>query len=988
MKTLFLFLTMLFAGSLTAQINTMCGNGDFESGLIDPAEWTGYYRDTNPTWNCTDIQSFSTGISGGAINVLAAHHTVVPNTVDPTIGTLQTVPPFPVINNYSLRLGNKATMRGDEKLVKEFLVQPGQTKLKYWFASVMQDPGNGHDCGTDIGALRPGFGINIFDSFGTDYSFLVDLGNNSNFLPFTPGSPLFNGPFSGVYHTAWDCREINLDTLIGQVITVEFYNRDCFGIAHYGYTYVDNICLGCSGGASGSIDLDMEADTCGLPGQICINYTLPNTGNLTGDIQLDLNILQNGVPLILFSSPVLTSGNQYCFDLNTTNLTTLNTGLGGFDFMVTGHFSITDALGNTTVLPDKTIGSQPEGTVLGQNNDYLFSCRNTCEKLTVQDSMLTSNQCCYAIDLTNAYGPNVAYVEATVISTDWVFATGATTGSGFSWFGTPGPNSLPITVFTPTGTPNVPVGISNDALIFCFEPTTTTPTLPQTVVFTWYITTPNIPGYTPVCQDTLTFDCVPEQQTNCLTMEPVVTCNPNNPYEYIVDFTVTNNTSFLATHLLLDNLANPLDYGFSACTANDHLSSIAIPLSPPLGPGATSGPLCVKIHTTNPVFGSVPFQFFVGLSTPEECCTNEIQEQITLTPCCDPCADIQLVVNPLEDANAKCCYNLDIENNCAYRFFTKVETNILTPGVEFGYHALGGPNAPDWNIGASTTTSILWEMNSNNYIPAGITMDLIQFCLDDINLPSEAPQFVQVNWITEDLFGQDSIACSDTLQFNCAPVVDYECLEVTNQVLECIPDSNLYCYTFTVTNTSDIPFAATNLDLFELSDANIEFTGGGGTFPLPPLNYQDSIRLSVCMVADTFPLTDSLLVFQYRLRYLMGDTCCYESLRDTLAIPNCFPSEMLDCCYPAFINMPTGLSPNGDSQNDVYVIQGIDNCKHVTLTVFNRWGNIVYKMDDYDNSWGGTNQDGTTLAQGTYYILLTLHDSGSSMAGFVDLRRQ
>lgn len=1001
MKYLFILLTGLSVWPLAAQMNTMCGNGDFESGQIDPAEWRGYWVNNIPTQNVPPTSWISGIVSDTLVSSnscppanLQAHHTIVASGNDPILETagvnFSMTPGFPIANNYAVRIGNTCTGRGHEMLEKTFVVQSGQTKLSFWYALVMQKP---HNDSTD-----PGFEIRILDQSNQDHSYIVNLynnqnfvlasDNNENFFDSIPSIPQYS-PSDIVVYRRWHCAEINLDSFVNQQITVQFHVWDCLQGAHWAYAYLDNICLGCTGSPDGSIDLTAQSDSCGLPGSICIDYTLPNAGDVTGDVELTLTLLQNGIESVQMNSPVLTSGNQYCFDLNTGNLSALNIGLGGFDFVVEGHFTIPDAQGNPTVLPPKTIGSLSDGTMVGQNNDFMFTCFNECEKLSVSASSLGAGRCCYSIDINNDLGSNIAYMEANLASPDWVFASGATPGPGFSWFGTPGPNSLPIAITGPGGNPGIPVGISEGALVFCVESAVADPGLPQTVVFTWYEGIAGAPGYSPICLDSLTFSCRPDSDSECLTVTPVVTCNPDSPYEYFVNFTVTNNTSFTATHVALDNLADPVDFGFSSCTPADHLASIIIPLTPPLAPNATSGLLCVKIHSANPVLSPTVLNFYAGLITPDECCTNEEQVSISLEPCCDPCNDIQMVINPLENDNAQCCFSLDIENNCAYDFFKKVETVILTPGVQFGYHALGGPNAGDWSIGASTATSILWQMNGGASIPPGTTMDLIQFCLDDIHDASQTPQLVSINWITQDQFGRDSIACSDTLAFNCQPVVDYTCLLVTDQLLECVPDSGIYCYTFTATNLSDIPFAATNLDLFEVSGANIDFIGGGGTFPLPPLGQGDSIRLSACFVPEVFPMDDSALVFQYRLRYLMGDTCCYESIRDTIAVPDCFPDTIPhDCCYPGFIQMPTGFSPNGDGLNDFFVIRGIEHCEHVTLTVFNRWGNIVYRMDDYDNSWDGSNKDGQPLPQGTYYILLTLHDSGSSVAGFVDLRRQ
>jgi len=1000
MKNTFLSLIiLLMAVPLFAQLNTMCGNGDFESGQIDPAEWTGYFKSAGPCNDC-NAPVLTQGIVNmldGHISFSNAHLTIVDKNIDlndPFILALSTTPPIvapnPPVNRYSLRIGNSAAGCGHEKIVKTFVVGASDPELRFWYASVMQDPGSNHDCDPQSGDLGkvPGFGVYLFDQSGTDISHLADLGDGTNFNVFDASNNFFvQGSVNPrLFYTDWRCVCVDLTNYINQTVTVEFYNRDCRAGVHYGYTYLDNVCLGCAGSSTGSMSLDTGNDTCALPGQICVNYTLPYIDNTTGEVQINVTLFQNGAPFVTMNSPVLTSGDQYCIDLNNGSLSALNPGLGGFDFTATANFSITNAQNNTTT-GVKYLGSEPDGIEPGQNNDYAFVCENDCEKLRVQTTQINPDFCCYSVRLTNEFGPNIAYVEANLISSDWIFSAGATPGAGFAWFGTPGPNSLPVAIHGAGGTIGIPVGIFNDAMAFCIESAVPNPAATQTVVFTWYEALPGGTGFKPVCQDTLTFNCQSSGDIDCLTMQPTVTCNAENPYQYIVNFTVVNNTDFTATHVTLDNLANPLDFGFSACNANNHLASILIPLNPPLPPNTTSGPLCVKISSANPVLDLTVMNFFAGLVTPDDCCSNEEQVSLILVPCCDPCSDMTAEANPLQNTGGQCCFSLDIENFCGYRYFTKVETVILTPGITFGYHALGGPNAADWNVGASTETSILWEMNGGAYIPEGVTTDLIQFCLDGIDQPAELPQLVQLNWITEDQFGKDSIACSFLLRSFCEPVVDYSCLTITNQLLECVPDSSLYCYTFTATNTSDIPFSATNLDLFETTGADLEFIGGGGTFPLPPLAQGDSIRLSVCFEPHTFPLTDSFLVFQYRLRYLMGDTCCYESIRDTLAIPDCGQNPH-DCCYPAFIQMPTGLSPNGDGLNDFFVIRGLDFCEHVTLRVFNRWGNEVYQMHDYDNSWDGTNRQQEPLPQGTYYILLTLHDSGSSVAGYVDLRRQ
>lgn len=79
------------------------------------------------------------------------------------------------------------------------------------------------------------------------------------------------------------------------------------------------------------------------------------------------------------------------------------------------------------------------------------------------------------------------------------------------------------------------------------------------------------------------------------------------------------------------------------------------------------------------------------------------------------------------------------------------------------------------------------------------------------------------------------------------------------------------------------------------------------------------------------------------------------------------------------IFIPEGFSPNGDGINDVFVIQGTQGLI-VQLEVFNRWGNLVYKNDNYQNDWNGTSNTGLLqgdaqgLPNGTYFYVVKLSD--------------
>ncbi|MDD4712277.1 MAG: gliding motility-associated C-terminal domain-containing protein [Bacteroidales bacterium] len=65
--------------------------------------------------------------------------------------------------------------------------------------------------------------------------------------------------------------------------------------------------------------------------------------------------------------------------------------------------------------------------------------------------------------------------------------------------------------------------------------------------------------------------------------------------------------------------------------------------------------------------------------------------------------------------------------------------------------------------------------------------------------------------------------------------------------------------------------------------------------------------------------------------------------------------------------IPNVFTPNGDGINDYFEIVGLSAFSNAQLTIFNRWGNVVYYNSAYSNNW-----DGSGLNGGTYYYLLVL----------------
>lgn len=70
------------------------------------------------------------------------------------------------------------------------------------------------------------------------------------------------------------------------------------------------------------------------------------------------------------------------------------------------------------------------------------------------------------------------------------------------------------------------------------------------------------------------------------------------------------------------------------------------------------------------------------------------------------------------------------------------------------------------------------------------------------------------------------------------------------------------------------------------------------------------------------------------------------------------------------IVIPNVFTPNADNINDKFEIKGIELVDNCGLTVFNRWGKLVFESTSYKNDW-----DGEGSADGTYYFIFTLPEN-------------
>jgi gliding motility-associated-like protein len=74
------------------------------------------------------------------------------------------------------------------------------------------------------------------------------------------------------------------------------------------------------------------------------------------------------------------------------------------------------------------------------------------------------------------------------------------------------------------------------------------------------------------------------------------------------------------------------------------------------------------------------------------------------------------------------------------------------------------------------------------------------------------------------------------------------------------------------------------------------------------------------------------------------------------------------------VESPNIFTPNGDKINDFLIFKGLEDFPNNRLQIYNRWGDLIYEKDTYQNEW-----DGQGFPEGTYFYILQLNDVKSTI---------
>ena len=511
----------------------------------------------------------------------------------------------------------------------------------------------------------------------------------------------------------------------------------------------------------------------------------------------------------------------------------------------------------------------------------IYKCKScitdftNCNNISADFKEISSpndSTCCYSVSITNNESIDITKICLGLInSPDWLINTGNISLPGYNW-STTSPSSLCI-----ENASGIPLGTTSNVFSFCLAEMVPIAKDTQCIEVSWCKGQIEI-----ACKDTLKTYCSPSTgKDTCFVVSNISSeCDPQNDNAHCITFTINNISTFTASDFILGPL--PAGHAYADCGCGGGIypgGRWNFNLFPGLAPN-TSTTLCVKIISSVPILETTDICFGGSIIGPRDCCKSPYPICVNLEPCCDPCSNIGILTHKIENQDS-CCYAVDLKYNCDYNLFNSVSFNIVNVDVHFGSYSVG---SPAWNLCLPSTSQQICIAPSTPSITNGLHPNALKFCLTDIDDTSEVPQFIAVNFNGYSSSGKDTILCDTLLEFNCQDK-KHPCTFITNEKVECIPDSNKYKILVTVQNISNPNFIAGYLDILSSPTISPDPVSLVPTLP----NDGTTRTVTFCYTPPVFPDPDGKLELVYKLINISGDSCCNgnQVLFDTLTLPPC-----------------------------------------------------------------------------------------------------
>jgi len=209
--------------------------------------------------------------------------------------------------------------------------------------------------------------------------------------------------------------------------------------------------------------------------------------------------------------------------------------------------------------------------------------------------------------------------------------------------------------------------------------------------------------------------------------------------------------------------------------------------------------------------------------------------------------------------------------------------------------------------------------------------------------------------------------------------IDILCLEVC--------DANMCeIFVFTINVSPDLPTANDDIATVAINDNVLIFILDNDTASVPPEVGITGFPANGAAQVVSIPGGASAISYTPNTDFCGADSLRYQicTNQGLLCDDAQVTIEMTGCDTYSPSAIYNGFSPNNDGINDLFVVEGLENTDTEEVSIFNRWGNLVFFAKDYQNNWDGT-WNGEDLPDGTYFYVIQVSDE--LYEGFIQLQR-
>ena len=381
----------------------------------------------------------------------------------------------------------------------------------------------------------------------------------------------------------------------------------------------------------------------------------------------------------------------------------------------------------------------------------------------------------------------------------------------------------------------------------------------------------------------------------------------------------------------------------NGCTDTDQTIITVNPL--PIVNAGTYNPVCMDVAditlSGSPVGGTFSGTGVTGTSFSTNQGTQTISYSFTNANGCTNSDQTTITVNPLPTVDAG-TYNAVCEN----------DSDILLVGTPAS--------------GTFSGTGVVGNNFSTNQGTQSIT-----YSITDANGCTGTDQTtITVNPLPNvSAGGNQSICLGSTITLDGTGAMTYSWDNGAINGQTFTPGIGTTLYTLTGTDANGcVNTDAVTVTVLDVPNAIISSNINTGNAPLSVVFYNSSTNsTSYVWNFDNGELLNStnnsnqVITFQnegdYYVTLIASNGICQDI--DTILI------NVLPMLQPT-ITFPNVFTPNSDGVNDTFYIFD-ENISSIEVFILNRWGELVYQMNNVNDKWNGTATNGTDLNEGVYF---------------------